>query len=85
MNPTTTTERRRAAEQRLHELPPVAPADRLALVLGLQLLLWGERRRQERGVRAARSEQARRSGAADRAATASRSTFEVRGRSGPTW
>jgi hypothetical protein len=85
MNPTTTTDRRREAEQRLHELPPAAPADRLALVLGLQLLLWGERRRQERGARAARGEQARRSGAAGRSAAASRSTFEQRSRSGPTW
>jgi hypothetical protein len=87
MNTTTTTALERRAEAALHaeHLPALAPSDRLALLLGTQLILWGERQRQLRAARADRAEQARTTQAAAHAATASRRTFEHRSRSGPTW
>lgn len=82
---TSTLEHR--ADEALHaqHLPALAPADRLALAIGTQLILWGERHGRARSDRAARAEQARTAHAAADAATASRSTFEHRSWSGPTW
>jgi hypothetical protein len=87
MTTTSTTTLERRADEALHapHLPALAPTDRLALALGTQLILWGERQRQLRADRAARTEQARRSHAAARAASASSTTFEHRSWSGPTW
>jgi hypothetical protein len=87
MTTTTTTTLERQADAALHaqQLPALAPTDRLALALGTQLILWGERQRQLRAARADRAEQARIAHAAAHAATASRSTFEHRSWSGPTW
>jgi len=82
---TDTLEQRLDAAQRLHELPRAAFADRLALTLGLQLLLRQERSLRRRDDRAARAELARRSGAGARAADDRRSTFEHRTWAGPTW
>jgi hypothetical protein len=84
---TTTTTLERRADDALHAppLPAIGHADRAALALGTQLILWGERHRQRRADRAARAEQARISHAAADADAASRSTFEHRARSGPTW
>lgn len=87
MTTTTTTALERQADAALHaeHLPALAPSDRLALLLGTQLILWGERHGRARSDRAARAEQARTAHAAADAATASRSTFEHRSWSGPTW
>lgn len=84
---TTTTALEREADAALHapHLPPLAATDRLALALGTQLILWGERQRQHRAARADRAEQARASHAAAHVETTSRSTFEHRAAAGPTW
>ncbi|GAA4745112.1 hypothetical protein GCM10025783_16100 [Amnibacterium soli] len=84
---TTTTALEREADAALHapHLPALAPTDRLALALGTQLILWGERQRQLRVARADRAEQARASQAAARADAASRDTFEHRAAAGPAW
>jgi hypothetical protein len=63
------------------ELPPLRPADRLALRLGLALILWGHRHAEA----AERAEQARRNGAAESAARDRDATFEHRNHAGPTW
>jgi hypothetical protein len=56
---TDTLEQRLDAAQRLQDLPRAALADRLALTLGLQLLLREERSLRRRDDRAARAELAR--------------------------
>lgn len=68
-------------------LPPLTTTDRLALRLGLALLLWSQRRAEHRARldRADRAESSRRNRAADRAAHARDTTFERRFRSGGTW
>jgi hypothetical protein len=63
------------------ELPPLTTTDRLALRLGLALILWGQRHAEQ----AERLEHARRSGAADRAGRDRDRTFEHRQHAGPTW
>jgi hypothetical protein len=79
--------RTRSAEQRLgtirdvDELPPLSTADRLALRLGLALLLWS-RRHVDREERA---EHARRSDAAACAARSRDTALTRRHHAGPTW
>jgi hypothetical protein len=69
------------------ELPPLTATDRLALRLGLALLLWGQQRAERRARLdgAERAESSRRSRAADRAAHARDTAFEHRQHAGPTW
>ena len=81
----TTVERRQEAEQRLHELPLLAPGDRLALMLGLRLLLWEERHEARRAQRGTRTEATRRSRGRRGADAAAGATFERRNWAGPTW
>jgi hypothetical protein len=66
---------------RYGEPPPSSTADRLALRLGLALILWGRRRAE----RTDRAESARRSGAAESAERARDRAFEARSHAGPTW
>ena len=66
---------------RFGELPPLTATDRLALRLGLALILWGQRHAE----RADRAEHARRSRAAERAERARDAAFEHRSHAGPTW
>jgi hypothetical protein len=81
------TTRTRAGEQALGdawqwgELPPLSSTDRLALRLGLALILWGQRHAE----RADRAEHARRNHAAERAERSRDSAFEHRTHAGPTW
>ncbi|WP_375389029.1 hypothetical protein [uncultured Amnibacterium sp.] len=84
---TTTTEQALRTAQRYDDLPDITTTDRLALRLGLALLLWGRRHaeRTARLLRAERAEQARRHGARERAAAQRDRTFERRHRAGPTW
>lgn len=82
---TDTIERRQEAELRLQELPQLAPADRLALTLGLRLLLWEERRSERRAEQSGRIEQMRRTRADRHADGAARAAFEHRAWAGPTW
>lgn len=63
------------------ELPALTTIDRIALRLGLRLILWGQRSTE----RAERAEQARSTRAAFRASTARSDAFERRAFSGPTW
>jgi len=63
------------------EPPPLSTTDRLALRLGLALILWGQRHAEA----AERAEHARRSRAAECAAASRDSTFEHRNHAGPTW
>ena len=63
------------------ELPPLTTVDRVALRLGVRLILWGQRHAE----RTERAEQARRSGAAEQAAADARAAFERRTAAGPTW
>jgi hypothetical protein len=60
MNTTHLDERVAEAEWALPALPPLALVDRVALRVGVALILWGR----DAAVRADRREQARRSGAA---------------------
>lgn len=62
-------------------LPPLSTTDRLALRLGLALILWGQRHAEA----AERAEHARRSSAAESAAHSRDTTFEHRDHAGPTW
>jgi hypothetical protein len=62
-------------------LPPPAPIDRFALRVGEALIHWSR----QHALRADRLEQARLSGAADRAATARLATAERRFAAGPRW
>lgn len=66
---------------RFGELPPLATTDRIALRLGLALILWGQRHAE----RADRAEHARRSQAAEHAEQSRASAFEHRSHAGPTW
>jgi hypothetical protein len=81
------TTRTQASEQALRvalgrdELPPLSAADRVALRVGLALILRGQRRAEA----AERAEQARRSNAVERAAQSRDTTFEHRSHAGPTW
>jgi hypothetical protein len=63
------------------ELPPLSTTDRLALRVGLALILWGQRHAEAED----RAEQARLSGAAERAARSRDTTLEHRNHAGPTW
>jgi hypothetical protein len=63
------------------ELPPLTTSDRVALRLGLALILWGQRH----ADRAERAEHARVNHAAERAEQARASAFEHRSHAGPTW
>jgi len=60
MNTTLLEERVAQAERALPELPRLPLADRVALRVGVALILWG----QDHALRAERREQALRSGAA---------------------
>ena len=63
------------------DLPPLSTTDRLALRLGVALILWGQRH-----VEAAdRAEHARRSRAAASAAHSRDIALEHRSHAGPTW
>ena len=66
---------------RSSELPPLATTDRIALRLGLALILWGQRHAE----RTDRAEHARRNQAAERAEHARDAAFEHRSHAGPTW
>jgi hypothetical protein len=66
---------------RQRELPPLSAVDRLALRLGLALILWGQRHAEAEE----RAEQARRSRAADRAAQSRDAAFAHRLQAGPPW
>lgn len=83
MSTTRTQERDQALGTALGsgDLPELTTTDRFALKLGLALILWGQRHAE----RLERAEQARRSGAAERAAQFRDSTFEHRRQAGPTW
>ncbi|MBW4042101.1 MAG: hypothetical protein HIU86_08225 [Acidobacteria bacterium] len=63
------------------ELPELTTADRLALRIGLALILWGHRH----GLQQDRVEFARRSRAGELAAGSRDTTFEHRSQAGPTW
>ena len=63
------------------ELPSLTTVDRLALRVGVRLILWGQRNVE----REERAEQARRCGAAEQAESEARAAFERRAASGPTW
>lgn len=79
---TTTTATRPVDDAwREHEPPPLAAAERLALHVGLQLLLWSRRS----GERADRAEQARRNRGGDHAAAAAQDVFVRRTAAGPIW
>ena len=69
------------AAWRFEELPPLSTTDRVALRLGLALILWGQRHTE----RAERAEHARRSHAAERAEQSRATAFEHRSHAGPTW
>lgn len=66
---------------RTGDLPALTTVDRVALRLGLVLILWGQRHAE----RADRVEQARRSSAREAAEAQARDAFERRTWSGPTW
>ncbi len=74
-------ERALETEWRDGELPPLTTIDRLALRLGLLLIL----RAQHGADRVERAEQARISAAASRATASRGDAFERRAASGPTW
>jgi hypothetical protein len=84
---TSTTEQALATAQRYEALPALTTTDRLALRLGLALLLWSQRHAEQAGrlLRAERAEQSRRHDAAGRAAAHRDRTFERRTSAGPTW
>lgn len=84
MSTRTLTGERTVDDRRSDQLPPLATIDRLALRLGLALILWGQQHaeRDVRTGRSARVEQARRSGAADRAAGDRAATFAHRMQAG---
>ena len=63
------------------ELPELTTTDRLALRLGLALILWGQRHAEQQD----RAEHARRSRAAELAAQSRDTTFEHRSQARPTW
>ena len=63
------------------DLPPLSTTDRLALRLGLALILWGQRHAEA----ADRAEHARRNRAAECAAQSRDTAFEHRSHAGPTW
>ncbi|WP_375389030.1 hypothetical protein [uncultured Amnibacterium sp.] len=85
MSRTSIATERSEAELLLREPPRLAPAERLALRLGLRLLLREERRRAVRADTIARTEQTRRTRAARQADDAADRTFEHRTWAGPTW
>ncbi len=81
------TTRTRDSDQALHtalgygELPELTTTDRLALRLGVALIL----RAQRHAERMDRAEHARRNRAAELAAQSRDTTFEHRSQAGPTW
>ncbi len=66
---------------RTGELPALTTLDRIALRLGVALILWGQRHAEQ----ALRTEQARRSRATDRAASDRDAALTRRTQAGPTW
>ena len=68
-------------EWRNGDLPDLTTVDRIALRLGLHLILWGQRHAEA----AERAEQARSARAGDRAESARGAAFERRAQSGPIW
>ena len=84
---TSATQRTQRSVQRYDHLPALTTSDRLALRLGLALVLWAQRREEHaaRLLRTDRAEQSRRSGAAHRAAADRDRVFEHRQHAGPTW
>jgi hypothetical protein len=67
------------------ELPPLGTADRVALRLGLALILWGQRHDASHRLAEARAEASRRTRADERAARSRDAAFEHRSHAGPTW
>lgn len=61
------------------DLPSLTTVDRIALRVGVRLILWGQRHAE----RAERDDRARRSGAAEQAAADARDVFERRVAAGP--
>jgi hypothetical protein len=79
MNTTLLDERVAEAERALPALPGLPLADRVALRVGVALILWGR----EHAERADRREQARRSGAARAVDEARTAVLELRYLAGP--
>ncbi|MFD1722558.1 hypothetical protein [Amnibacterium endophyticum] len=74
-------ERAQGTAQRFGELPALSTVDRVALRLGLALILWGQQHAERQELAAT----AQRNRAAERASADVRDALERRAWSGPTW